>query len=360
MQDWTVPPSLRLRARGARSNAAGRFEPYETSIESDGWDMSEEERLLRTEVAIERPRNIITRNTSPDIGFDRSLNPYRGCEHGCSYCFARPSHANLGLSPGLDFETRLTAKPDAPKVLARELSKKSYRPAVIAIGTNTDPYQPIEARYRIMRGCLEVLSAFGHPVGILTKGTLIERDIDILEPMAARGLVHVGLSVTSLDPRLSRALEPRAPLPARRLEVIRRLSAAGIPVRVMVAPVIPVLTDSEMEAILGAARDAGAVAASWVLLRLPREVAQLFREWLEAHEPGKAAHVIARLREMRGGADYDAEWGKRMTGEGVHADLLARRFALALRRLGLGRRMPPLDCGQFAPPIKPDRQLPLF
>ena len=353
-------PFLRLKARGAATNGAGRFEPYGHEAESDGRDIPEDERLLRTEVTEERPRSVVNYIASPDLPFDRTFNPYRGCEHGCSYCFARPTHAYLGLSPGLDFETRLIARPTAPEALARELGRKGYRPAPLAIGTNTDPYQPIEMRYRIMRRVLEVLSEWNHPVAIITKGTLIERDIDILSDMARRGLAQVGLSVTTLDTELSRKLEPRAPTPARRLATIRALSGAGIPVRAMVAPVIPVLTEPELDAILTAAAEAGAAAASWILLRLPLEVAPLFRDWLARHAPLSAAHVMNRLREMRGGADYDAEWGKRMRGEGVYADLIARRFAIAMKRLGLARALPPLDVSQFRAPPRPGDQLSLF
>lgn len=353
-------PFLRLRARGAATNAAGRFEPYGRVAENDGWDLPEEERLLRTEVSEERPRSVINPVGSPDLPFDRSLNPYRGCEHGCAYCFARPTHAYLGLSPGLDFETRLVARPDAARVLERELGRRSYRPATLAIGTNTDPYQPLEARYRIMRAILQVLADWNHPVAIVTRGTLIERDIDILGPMAARGLAHVGVSVTSLDAGLARRMEPRAPSPARRLQVIERLAAAGIPVRVMIAPVIPVLNEPEIERILAAAAGAGARAASWILLRLPLEVAPLFRDWLERHEPGRAGHVMNRLREMRGGADYDAEWGRRMRGAGPVAELIARRFAVAVRRLGLQEALPDLRCDLFGAPPHPGEQLSLF
>ena len=353
-------PFLRLRARGASTNDPGRFEPYRRVAESDGWDLPEEERLLRTEVSEERPRSVLNPVASPDLNFDRSVNPYRGCEHGCIYCFARPTHGYLGLSAGLDFETRLVARPGAPAVLAREIGRKAYVCAPIAIGTNTDPYQPIEGRYRIMRAMLELLSGWNHPLGIVSKGALIERDLDLLGPMAARNLVHVGISVTTLDADLARRLEPRAPAPARRLAAIRALAAAGVPVRVMVAPLIPVLTDHELERILEAARDAGARSASWILLRLPHEVAPLFRDWLARHEPGRAAHVMARLNGMRGGRDYDSGWGRRMTGEGVHAGLLARRFAVAARRLGLATRLPPLDTSRLAPPPREDRQLPLF
>jgi len=353
-------PFLRLKARGSVTNAAGRFEPYARVAENDGWDLPEEERLLRTEVAEERPRSVINPVGSPDLPFDRSLNPYRGCEHGCAYCFARPTHAYLGLSPGLDFETRLVARPDAARVLERELGRRSYRPATLAIGTNTDPYQPIEARYRIMRRVLEVLSDWNHPVAIVTRGTLIERDIDILGLMAERGLAHVGVSVTSLDAGLARRLEPRAPAPERRLQMISRLSRAGIPVRVMVAPVIPVLNEPEIERILAAAAGAGAKAASWILLRLPLEVAPLFRDWLERNEPGRAAHVMNRLREMRGGADYDAQWGKRMRGEGEGARLIARRFEVAAKRHGLVAELPGLRTDLFAVPPRAGDQLSLF
>ena len=359
----TLPPAdpfLRLRARGAATNPAGRFEPLEHARESDGWDLPEEERLLATEVREERPRSLINYVASPDLPFDRTINPYRGCEHGCSYCFARPGHGYLGLSPGLDFETRLIARPEAAAVLARELGRRSYRVAPIAIGTNTDPYQPIERRYRIMRAILQVLSDWNHPVSVVTKGTLIERDIDLLSDMAGRGLVQVGVSVTTLDPALSRAMEPRAPAPARRLAAISRLTAAGVPVRLMVAPVVPVLTDHELEALVAAGAGAGVASAGWILLRLTHEMAPLFRDWLAQACPGRAAHVLIRLRETSGGADYDAEWGKRMRGEGVHADLIARRFALALRRHGLDREGPALRCDLFAAPPRPGDQMALF
>jgi DNA repair photolyase len=355
-----VLPGQRVRARGVASNAAGRFEPTARVAADDGWDIPEDERLVRTDLRVERPRSALTWNRSPDLPFDRSINPYRGCEHGCVYCFARPSHAWLNLSPGLDFETRLIARPGIDAVLARELRAPGYRVAPVAIGTNTDPYQPVEARERVMRAVLEVLAAFRHPVAITTKGTLVERDIDILAPMAAAGLVRVGVSVTTLDQGLARRMEPRAAAPARRLAVIRRLSEAGIPVRVMVAPVIPGLTDPELEAILAAARDAGAVAASWIMLRLPREVAGLFRDWLAAVAPGRAAAVMARVRAVHGGRDYDPAWGKRMRGEGVHADLTARRFAVAVARLGLAVNLPPLRCDLFRPPPRAGDQLSLF
>ncbi|MCA0996401.1 PA0069 family radical SAM protein [Salipiger pacificus] len=350
----------RRRGRGAGSRDSGRFERYSYADAHDGWDIPEELPPLRTEVAEERPRSMINRVRSPDLPFDRSINPYRGCEHGCIYCFARPSHAYLGLSPGLDFETRLVARPEAPQVLARELRAKGYDVAPLAIGTNTDPYQPIERDRCIMRACLEVLSEFNHPVAIVTKGTLIERDIDILSDMAARGLVRVGISVTTLDADLSRRMEPRVPAPARRLATIQRLSAAGIPVRVMASPMVPALTDPELESILTAGAEAGASAASWIMLRLPREVAPLWRAWLEEHYPGRAARVMARLREMHGGQDYSARWHSRMRGEGTYAQLIAQRFDKAVRRLGLDAAQPALRCDLFRAPPRAGDQLSLF
>ncbi|WP_415182219.1 PA0069 family radical SAM protein [Phaeovulum sp.] len=353
-------PALRLKARGSAANPVGRFEPYSRTPVDDGWDMAEDEHLLRTKLAIERPRSIITRNTSPDVPFDRSVNPYRGCEHGCIYCFARPSHGYLGLSAGLDFETRLTAKPDAPALLARELSRKGYRVAPLAIGTNTDPYQPVEARLGIMRALLGVLSDFNHPVAIVTRGATITRDLDILASLAARNLVRVGVSVTTLDAKLARLMEPRAPTPARRLAMIRDLAGAGVPTRIMAAPMIPALTDHELDAILAAGQAAGATSASMILLRLPHEVAPLFYDWLDRHQPGRAAHVRARLHDMRGGRDNDPRFKTRMTGEGPMAQLLAQRFRLACRRLGLNQALPPLDCSRFALPPRPGDQLNLF
>ena len=346
--------------RAAASNRTGRFERHARETWNDGWDIDEELPPLRTEVALERPRKVITRNTSPDLAFDRSINPYRGCEHGCIYCFARPSHAYLGMSPGLDFETRLIARPEAPDLLDQELRAKSYRPAVIAIGTNTDPYQPIEKEHRIMRRILEVLLAHRHPVAVVTKGTLIERDADILGEMGRLGLARVGISVTTLDRQVARVMEPRVPSPERRLQTIRRLTDAGCPVRVMASPMIPALTDHELESILARGAEAGAIAASWIMLRLPLEVAPLFREWLEERFPDRAARVMARVREMHGGKDYDPEWGRRMTGTGVHAELIAHRFAIAVKRLGLARELPALRTDLFRPPAKVGDQLSLF
>ncbi|THD81208.1 PA0069 family radical SAM protein [Aliigemmobacter aestuarii] len=356
----TLLPGQRLRARGARENPAGRFEPERREAVADGWDLPEDDRLVCTEVRIERPRSGISYNRSPDLPFDRSVNPYRGCEHGCAYCYARPSHAFLNLSPGVDFETRLIARPGIDAVLAQELRAKSYSPAPIALGTNTDPYQPCEAEHRVTRGVLEVLRDFHHPVAIVTKGTLIERDIDILGPMGQAGLARVGVSVTTLDAPLARQMEPRCPPPARRLETIRRLAEAGVPVRVMVSPVVPGLTDTELEAILKAARDAGATSASWIMLRLPLEVAALFRDWLAEHRPGEAAKIMARVRELHGGRDYDPEFGRRMRGRGVWSDLMDQRFRKALTRLGLTERQPPMDTGRFCPPPRPGDQLTLL
>lgn len=348
--------------RGALANPPNRYDRLAGEACDDGWDLGEDEAAApRTEVAVDSTRTIITRNKSPDVPFDRSINPYRGCEHGCIYCYARPTHAYLGLSPGLDFETRLLAKPDAARLLERELSHPRYRPAVIAIGTNTDPYQPVERSRRIMRQCLEVLAAFNHPVMITTKGALVTRDLDILGPMAARGLAAVNVSVTTLDRDLCRLLEPRAAPPRVRLDAIRQLAGAGIPVTVMAAPMIPALTDHELEAILAAARDAGASAAVTLLLRLPGEVADLFRQWLETHVPGRAAHVLGLLGQARGGQVNDSRWRSRFTGEGPLAALLSRRFHLACQRLGLrAARGVELDCRQFRPPPRAGDQLALF
>jgi len=346
--------------RAAASNASGRYEPVQRVAVADGWDAAGDRPVLQTSVSVERPRSAITRNTSPDVPFDRSVNPYRGCEHGCIYCFARPSHAWLGLSPGLDFETRLIARPGIGAVLERELRRRSYRPAVLAIGTNTDPYQPVEKSARVMREVLEVVHAFRHPVAIVTKGTLIERDVDILSDMAGQGLVQVGISLTTLDAGLSRRMEPRVPAPGRRLATIRALSEAGIPVRVMVAPVIPALTDPDLEAILTASTEAGARAASWIMLRLPHEVSGLFRDWLDEHYPDRAGRIMARLREMHGGRDYAPDWGHRMRGEGHYAGLIGQRFRLAVKRLGLDTGLPGLRADLFRVPPRSGDQMELF
>jgi DNA repair photolyase len=340
----------RRQGRGAHSNASGRYEAEARVAFDDGWQSLEELSAFETSVGIDAARKVITRNDSPDISFDRSINPYRGCEHGCIYCFARPTHAYLGLSPGLDFESKLFMKPDAPELLERELSAARYQPRTIAIGTNTDPYQPIERRHEIMRRILEVLDRAGHPVGIVTKSNLVVRDLDILTRMAQRNLVKVAISVTTLDPKLARVMEPRAPTPPRRLEALRQLSAAGIPTSVMVAPVIPAINDADIERILDAAAAAGVSGAGYVLLRLPLEVRDLFKEWLMANFPDRYRHVFALIRQMRGGKDYDAQWGKRMTGSGPYAWMIGRRFERACERLGLNVRKAKLTTDHFKPP----------
>lgn len=350
----------RSRGRSAGINPSGRFEPITRHVFDDGWDSLEDLPPFKTEVQVERPRTIITRNESPDISFDRSINPYRGCEHGCVYCFARPSHSFMGLSPGLDFESKLFAKPDAAKLLERELSKEGYRPRTIAIGTNTDPYQPVERRWRIMRDILEVLEARSHPVGIVTKSALVTRDIDILSRMAQRGLAKVALSVTTLDRMLARTMEPRASTPMKRLEAIRQLSEAGVPTSVMVAPIIPGLNDHEIERILDSARAAGATEAGYVLLRLPLEVAPIFKDWLLRHYPDRYRHVMSLIRSMRGGKDYDAEWGKRMKGSGPYAWQIGRRFEIAAKRLGLNVERRRLRHDLFKPPGIAGEQLTLL
>ncbi len=339
----------RRRGRGAGINPSGRFEPLSRHVFDDGWSTFEELPPFKTEVQVERPRTIITRNESPDISFDRSINPYRGCEHGCVYCFARPTHSYMGLSAGLDFESKLFAKPDAARLLDKELSKEGYQPRTIAIGTNTDPYQPVEREWRIMREILEVLEARGHPVGIVTKSALVTRDIDILARMAERGLAKVALSVTTLDRRLARTMEPRAATPSKRLEVLKQLSEAGIPTSVMVAPVIPGLNDQEIERILDSARAAGAREAGYVLLRLPLEVSPIFKDWLLRHYPDRFRHVMSLIRSMRDGKDYDAEWGKRMKGSGPYAWQIGRRFEIAARKLGLNVEKRPLRTDLFVP-----------
>lgn len=346
--------------RGAQSRDTGRFERLVRQDEYDGWEIDEHMPVLRTSVTEERPRSLINYISSPDLPFDRTINPYRGCEHGCIYCFARPSHAYLGLSPGLDFETRLVARPEAALVLERELRARRYKVAPIAIGTNTDPYQPIERDRGIMRACLSVLHGFRHPATIATKGVLVERDLDLLSEMARWSLVQVGITLTTLDPQLSRRMEPRVPAPARRIKTIERLSAAGIPVRVMVSPVVPGLTDAEIEQILTAARDAGAQGASWAMLRLPLEVAPLWEAWMDEHYPDRKSRVMSKLHDMHGGKVYDAGWFKRTRGDGVFAQLIAQRFTKARKRLGLDRDMPALDCTAFRPPPRVGDQLSLF
>lgn len=358
--DITVDPK-NLRGRGAVSNASGRYEKETRVLIDDGWTSEEEEDTsLKTEILRDSSRTIITRNNSPDISFSQSINPYKGCEHGCIYCFARPTHAYLGFSPGADFESKIFTKPNAAELLRKELLSPKYVPQVLAIGTNTDPYQPIEKKLRIMRSILEVLWEFKHPVGIVTKNAGILRDMDILAPMAEAGLAKVALSVTTLDRKLARVMEPRASTPPKRIEAIKALSSAGIPTAVMFAPVIPALNDEELETVLETARDAGARSAGYVLLRLPLEIKDLFREWLEANEPGRAKHVMSLIRSMRGGKDYDAQWNTRMRGTGPYADMIARRFHLAVRRFGLNADHRPLDTKQFTRPAQPGQQLELL
>ncbi|MEZ0471307.1 PA0069 family radical SAM protein [Luteimonas salinilitoris] len=360
-----MPTATVIKGRGSGSYVSGRFEKTEARAEDDGWgglaELADEAQASHPDTVVteERARSIVSRNDSPDIAFSQSVNPYRGCEHGCAYCFARPSHAYLDLSPGLDFETRLYAKTNAAERLRVELARPSYRCSPIALGINTDAYQPIERRYRITRALLEVLAECRHPVSLITKNALVLRDLDLLAALARQRLVTVYFSITTLDNRLSAKMEPRASAPHARLQALRRLADAGVPVGVMVAPVIPMITDHELEAILEAAREHGAAAAGHVLLRLPHELKQLWREWLQLHYPERAAHVMSLIRQMRGGRDYDSTFGRRMRGEGPFADLIAGRFARTHRRLGYGR-LPPLDCAHFIPPRPPSPQGDLF
>ena len=359
-----VPPGAvtedRRRGRGARTNVSGRFETQTRHDMDDGWDGLSELAPFKTEVRSEPARSIISRNDSPDISFDRSINPYRGCEHGCTYCYARPTHTYLGHSAGLDFETKLYAKDNAAELLERELAAPSYIPATIALGSNTDPYQPIERDRRITRAVLEVLARCRHPVGIVTKSALVTRDLDILAPMARQGLVKVAISITTLDRRLARSMEPRAATPARRIDAIRQLAEAGIPTAVMVAPIIPSLNDSEIESILETAREAGAREAGYVLLRLPLELKELFREWLATDHPDRAQRVIKLMQSMHGGRDYVSTFGIRQRASGPYADQIATRFRLALRRLGLNERRQSLRSDLFCRPVLPGGQLALL
>ncbi|MGE3302989.1 MAG: PA0069 family radical SAM protein [Hyphomonadaceae bacterium] len=346
-----------LSGRGARTNRAGRFEALSSVAFDDGWEPDEEPPKLDTVITQEIARTIISRNDSPDLHFDQSINTYRGCEHGCIYCYARPNHAYAGLSPGLDFETRLFAKTNAPALLQAELKAASYRPTTIVLGGVTDCYQPAERERRITRGVLEVLQRHRHPVAIVTKSALVQRDIDILGEMAQDRLVKVGVSVTTLDRKLARAMEPRAAAPHRRLETIAALTAAGIPVTVMTAPMIPAVNDRELETLLEAGRDAGAREASYVVLRLPLEISELFQEWLAAHFPDRAAHVMSLVRQMRGGKDYESAWGLRQKGTGPYAKLIADRFRRACERLGLNTVREGLDVTRFH---RPGDQMRLF
>ncbi|MDO9382482.1 MAG: PA0069 family radical SAM protein [Hyphomicrobiaceae bacterium] len=350
----------RRRGRGALSNASSRFDAARSETFDDGWEGEADLPPFKTEVRFDTTRTIIARNDSPDISFDRSINMYRGCEHGCIYCFARPTHSYLGHSAGLDFETKLYAKPEAAQLLERELANPRYSCATMALGTNTDPYQPIEREHRITRAILEVLDRTNHPVGIVTKSALITRDIDILARMAKRKLAKVAISVTTLDRKLARAMEPRASTPSKRLDAVRQLAAAGIPSGVMVAPIIPALNDSEIERILEAAKDAGATSAGYVMLRMPLEIKQLFREWLQAEFPDRAQRVIKLMQSMHGGRDYSAEFGLRQRGSGPYAAQIGQRFRLALTRLKLNTEREKLRTDLFRHPVLPGGQLPLL
>jgi DNA repair photolyase len=354
----------RRRGRGASSNPSGRLEAFQRETIDDGWAPDEAPEPLQTEVTVERPRSIITRNESPDISFDQSINPYRGCEHGCFYCYARPTHAYQGLSAGLDFESRLFVKDGAAALLERELASPKYRPKVIALGANTDAYQPIERQYRVTRAVLEVLAKARHPVGIVTKSNLVLRDLDLLAPMAADGLVKVFVSVTTVDRALARRMEPRAPTPERRLEAIERLAEAGVPVGVMAAPIIPAVNDGEIETILTRAYSAGAREAGYVALRLPLELRESFREWLAVNFPDKLKRAITLTQSMHGGKDYESQWGRRMAGSGPYAWMIGRRFEIAAKRLGYRETPLSLRADLFRAPARVEtdapRQLSLF
>lgn len=353
----SMKSNLPRKGRGAVISLDGRYDAWQREAADDGW-WDEEEDAPATELIVDTAKSAITYNSSPDIPYDRSINPYRGCEHGCAYCFARPSHAYLGLSPGLDFETKIAYKADAAATLRRELAKPAYVCRPVALGINTDAWQPVERRLRVTRGILEVLAATRHPVTIVTKSALILRDLDLLAEMARGNLVHVAVSITTLDAGLARAMEPRAPSPRRRLSVIAALAAAGIPTAVMVAPLIPALADHELEGILGAARDAGASSAGYILLRLPHEVKPLFRAWLDCHRTARAEHVYSLMRQLHGGKEYDSSFGSRQRGSGPLAEIIAQRFRIAVRRLGLDAPSAPLDTAGFLPPRKPPAATP--
>ncbi len=370
------------KGRGARSNQSGRYEKEKREGIDDGWRddgwqndaaefdgapldrIAEEEKNeappLKTEITIEKPKKIITFNKSPYVGFDRSINPYRGCEHGCIYCFARPTHAYMGLSPGLDFESRLFAKPTAAALLEKELSNPRYAPRVVAMGTNTDPYQPIERKFRIMRGVLETFSRFNHPVTILTKSHLITRDIDLLAPMAAQNLTRAMVSITTRDKALARSMEPRASAPGRRFDAVRALSQAGIPTGVMTAPMIPGLNDDELETLMEEAKDAGADFVGYTIIRLPLEVSPLFQEWLETYAPNRAARIMRHIRDMNGGRDYDVDWSRGKEIKATYARLISQRFKKAVTNLGLNKDRPSLDLSQFRIPAEATAQMDLF
>lgn len=371
-EPWIAARPEAIKGRGAVSNIVGRYETQRIELVDDGWANYRDDTFiqpaLKTSVTPELAKTILSHNQSPDLPFSVSLNPYRGCEHGCIYCFARPTHAYLGLSPGLDFETRLYAKTNAPELLRRELAHHSYTPSPIALGINTDAYQPCERELRITRQCLEVLHECRHPVGIITKSALIERDIDLLQDMAKANLIAAAVTITTLDHTIARTLEPRAASPSRRLQTVTKLAQAGIPVLVSVAPLIPFVTEQDLEKVLKAAADAGASAAGYTVLRLPWEVNPLFQQWLQTHFPERAERVMNRIRDMRGGKDYDANFATRMRGEGLWADMIRQRFAKGLKRYGLERsgRFAQLDCSQFRKPLsipalkKPDGQMDIF
>jgi len=355
-----LPEPLRPRGRGAASNDAGRYESGTREPFDDGWTREEKPAQLKTTLIRDRSRTIITTNDSPDLGFNRSINPYRGCEHGCIYCYARPSHAWWGYSAGLDFESVIFFKPDGASLLEKAFRKPGYRPEPLVIGANTDPYQPVERRLRITRSLLEICLKFRHPVSLITKSAGVLRDLDLLGELAASGLARAAVSLTTLDGKLARDMEPRAAAPARRLEAIKALSAAGVPVTVMTAPVIPGLNDHEIEALLEAAAGAGAGSAGYVLLRLPLEVRDLFEDWLKRARPGRAAKVMSLVRQTHGGRDYDARWHVRGTGEGPVAQLIAQRFRAAVRRFGLNAPQPKLRCDLFERPLETGDQPSLF
>jgi DNA repair photolyase len=359
--DWSETRD-QARGRGALSNATGRFEKQYAEPFDDGWEKDEKPETIQTETIVERPKTIITWNTSPDISFDRTINPYKGCEHGCIYCYARPNHAYRGLSPGLDFESKIFVKPGAAALLEKELSKKTYKPGLIMLAGDTDIYQPLEKELRITRSILEVLARYDHPACLITKSALITRDLDILAPMAAKGLVSVAISFTTLDRRLARTMEPRCAAPHRRVETMRELSSAGIPVSVMTAPLIPALNEPEMETLLETAAEAGARRAGYVLLRLPLEIAGLFTEWLETHYPDRARRVMSLLRSCHAGEDYRSKWNIRQKGDGPYAQLIRQRFQKAVARLGLNAVDVELRTDLFRPPAPKDqsRQMGLF
>lgn len=354
------PIGLELfKGRGALSSRSGRFESQSTIRVADDWHQEEPDRP-RTTVTIDASRTVIAKNQSPDVPFDQSLNPYRGCEHGCIYCFARPTHAFLNLSPGLDFETKLLVKPRAAEILERQISKPSYKVDTLAMGTNTDPYQPIEREWKVTRSVLETLSRFNHPVSIVTKSALITRDVDILADLAERNLAKVAISVTTLDPRLARMMEPRASAPAKRLDAIKTLVDAGIPTAVLVAPLIPAINDHEIETIVETIAELGAQSAGGILLRLPLELKSLFDEWLRAHFPDRADKVLSLIRQSRGGQLYQTGFGRRMRGDGPYAQLIFDRFNKAIKRFELNRETVPLDRTKFEVPSHPKAQMDLF